>query len=385
MTKNTSQRGTILPPFFYSFIYSLAQALSAACDAYYSLQQKQYEPWEKATAVAITGCIEFYESYAFQGQSIIRGMHTDAEESDEIADEKKPCRAGVFQSTYFLCNMATTFVNRYFLLVATQNLYEFELSRTYFWSILAVDLFIKQSFAMSNEVYEAYEIIANNAGYKTPFYASMYYPVATKRAREFFTLIGSIEHVLIDDLLGLVLLLPKKAIHYLAKHFMAKMIAIATGIAVGLPLTTILLMQVYLFEGKHSRDHLANLIGEKDSFNDNFKLTPCRAGTLKAATNLMAPLHGIASSISIYFALWNDNEIMSATLASVVFCCVTLGVYLSEVREGKRALDEMAGFNKENGSAYENEVLLRYRALDEDNEDGFTVVVDNYGSINQSA
>ncbi|MAZ78074.1 MAG: hypothetical protein CMF39_05295 [Legionellaceae bacterium] len=379
MRKNTSQWCcyALLPP-----LYSFGQALSTACDTLYSTRQ-HFELWERATAVAITGCIEFYESYAFQGQSIIRGMSTDAEESDEIADEKKPCRAGVFQSIYFLCNMLTTFINRYFLLVATQNLYELELSRTYFWSILAVDLFIKQSFAMSNEIYEAYEIIANNAGYKTPFYASMYYPVATKRAREIFTLIGSIEHVLIDDLLGLALLMPKKAIHYLAKHFMAKMIAIAAGITVGLPLTTILLMQVYLFEGKHSRDHLANLIGEQDSFNDNFKLTPCRAGTLKVATNLMAPLHGIASAISVYFALWDDNEIMSATLASAVFCCVALGVYLSEVREGKEALDEMAGFNKENGSAYDNEALLGCNVVNEDDEDGFAVL--SYGSINQSA
>ena len=322
-----------------AILYSASQALSSACDVLYSTRREGYRLSAIVATSALAGCIEFFESYAFQGQSIIRAG-TDDEEIT-TAKTQWPYLAMISQLIYFMLNMAITFANRYFLLVAAQDLYELQLRNAWFWSILAIDLVVKQSFAMSNEIYEAYEIFAKKTGYDKPCYASMYRPVASKGAREIFSLVGSLEHVFIDDLLGLVLLLPKKAIHYLAQHFTAKIAAIISGIIVGLPLTGVLLMQAYLFEGAHSRDHLASLIDEEDNFTQSVNITPCRARALKFATNIMAPLHGIASAISVYFALWEDNPIASLLLACLVFMGVTYGVYESEVREGKEALNEM--------------------------------------------
>jgi hypothetical protein len=331
MTKNSKR----CPAYTNAIFYSASQALSASCDVLYSVRREKWSAMEIAASAATAGLIEFFESYAFQGQSII-----NSETDDEISKSEtpRPCLSAMAQFIYFILNMATTFANRYFLLVATQDLYEIELSDTYFWSILATDLLIKQAFAMSNEVYEAYEIIAKKTGYDKPFYASMYCPASGKRAREIFSLIGSLEHVIVDDLLGLALLLPKKAINYIAEQLLLKIALAIISILMSIPL----IMQAYLFEGGHTREHLAQLIGEEDTFNDNIKLTPCRARLLKGATNMMAPLHGIASAVSVYFALWSDNPIASIALACMVFAGVGYGVYSSEVREAKESLDEMA-------------------------------------------
>lgn len=327
-------------PYANAVLYSSCQALSVACDTLYGIRQKIKESWALGALSALGACIEFYASYAFEGQSMIRAA--SGETDPEISATKKPLYAISGQIFYFLCNMTAVLANRYFLLTAMQDQYTFELSTTCFWSILSIDMFIKQAFAMSNESYEAHEIIANKSGYEKPFYACMYRPLANKRAREIFSFIGSLEHVLVDDLLGILLLLPKKAIEFIKTHLIAKIVTAIVSLAVGIPLTGILLMQAFLFEGGHTRQHLAKLINKEDTFTENTKLTPCRAKSLKLASNIMAPLHGIASAISVYFALSTYGLPLSLSLASIVLIGVSKGVYDSEVREAKAEIEKMA-------------------------------------------
>ena len=355
-----------------SACYSLAQGAAAAADTGFSAYNRTRHIVLTAITAPLAGIAASIAAYSFQGDSIrtsnrdsrARILSRASQTSDrETAYQAAPsagtsspscCRLTLSiaaQCAYIALDTAKNFASRYFLLMMVQEIFHFELSSIAFYGSIILDLLLKQFFNLSNETYEVCEEITGRIerSIKIPFYTALFIPLScSPNMTHLFSLVGSIEHVLVDDIAPWLTFLPDTTLDWIPSHPAIAYSLIATMSLLALSLTLLMTMQTYLFEGKHTCEHLKTL-NTNIPLPDMAWMSPERKTQLAAAVNIMGPVHGIASAAPVFVTLSKiiDPPSIKWSLAGVAalltFLATALGVHHSEVKEAKEAINPSPG------------------------------------------
>ncbi len=327
-------------------LYSVSNGISTGTTMGWPLYKKTRSLAIGITTAAISSTIDSYNSYAFQGQSIINKPN-DNDDEDYLPESSPSCTTTTLQILYTLFATAKTYADRYFLFTVLIDLFSLSVSSPVFYTVLAADVLIKQSFDMTNVLYEANEMIQKKIDRTkgTPFYRNLFNPIASSCKRTFFTALGSLEHTLGDDLLPLLAFIPQAVIRDFAENKNPRNIAlISLFTIIGAALITLVFIQTYLFEGGHTQQHLANA----EEAEETEPLSSTMYSILDKSLLLMGPFHGAAAAMPVYVTLKEmltdptKSLICSLTATIFTFINVTIGTCLSEVRESREKLREMA-------------------------------------------
>lgn len=342
-----------------SVYYSLCQGASTAASVGYSVYDKTQNVVVSSCAAVAALTADTIAPYYFQGRSIRQSNDKNLNIQDyefipdiEAPSIKKLCTSTASisaQLAYASLDMGKNFANRYFLLLVLFKLFQNNPATPSFWIVLIIDWLIKESFNLSNETYETQEEIAQRIegqGAK-PFYKNLFAPLTNSRALTLFKIVGSVEHVAMDDLAPWLALVPPEAMEYLKENpdISAAVISIAT--VVGIPLAALIFLQTYLFEGQHTENHLKEIQKEFEDTN-SIHIPQKLLTVLKKTINIMGPIHGIATAAPVQITLRNliaEPYIkwpVSILAGLFTFIGTAVGVHLSEVREAKVILSRNA-------------------------------------------
>lgn len=228
-------------------------------------------------------------------------------------------------------------VDRIFLLHYILTAFSIPISWPAFGACLGLELaFFKLPFDGTNEIWESNQLINKwVTGKKSvPFYANngFFKSMISPEVGRMLARIGSFDHASVDDATPWVPYMID-AINFLGKD--PKIIYTLAAIAgvIGIGMTALIYFQTFYYEGTHTQENLAKF---KKYIYENPKLSPRCAAFLSACSKyLMAPLHGAATSSSIYvmanqIGLGTPYALLSALLTGAAN---SIGVYYADVKE----------------------------------------------------
>lgn len=354
--------------FFLRVWYSLAIAISVVASTWGSTRNINF--WTRVGIVAAAFFAAFSTAYAFQGkdieeafkkQSIAASVSSEIEvkvanednKGKEIisarnAPKQQCCTANSFASitTQFgvgAISVGTDVINRYFLLDTIWGLFGIT-SASAFWWVFGTTYLVKFIFSITNEGFATSEIIARYFNETRPFYARFFRPLAWAPIRKSIRFVGAGDHTFTDDLLPWLGYLPKEAVTFLAENRNAMIAVASIGSVVGGLLAILIYQQTYFYEGKKTEENLLKISNQLKEMPE--KDLPAFIGEkLMKTINLMAPLHGVAGTMPVYFIaaavakelLGNSPTKWAVDFGSslLIFLGILFGVYFSEVRIGK--------------------------------------------------
>lgn len=337
--------------------YALTQGITTGMNTAYSFY-KATESFEWSTVLGVTAfCADFVSSYCFQGGSILE-THTEDINIEENFDElplkfiaKQHAYTNICsvaaQSIYTVLDGGKNFVNRYFLLSAVLDCLKLDMSPSSFYLILTSEFLLKQLFVMTNETYETVEQIAQKFKKNSePFYHKTLQPLAYPIPRKILRVAGSLDHVLVDDLLASApLFLSEDILTALTSSKPLIDIIVGLSAVVGIPLALSLFTVVYYFEGNHSEENLKKThhdTKEQVPLHFSHSIINCFQFTIK----VMPALHGLASGASVYYITEEITQNLSSKFAlsmasgGFIFLGTTLGTYYSEAKEALKELEK---------------------------------------------
>ncbi len=339
--------------------YSLASGLATGILFAFSIHEVSENIPASLVVAGLGFFVDGFAAYNFQGKSICKSEQDDCGDKYQLFPNARDSTFSiVLQSAYLLLNLSKNFANRYFFLLTLCDLFSLEDEGTANakWVVLGFDLLIKQLFDLTNETWESAGAIAEKIdGREKPIYAGIFTPLSGPKMRKTISVVGSLEHALCDDLIPWLALLPKEAIHYLAKNSYVRNWVLSVSAFIGIPLALLVFVQTYLFEGRHTEINLANL--KEETVSEHLSLPNWALDFLEKSINIMGPLHGAAAGVPVFKGLntWiKDNQLkwpVSVTLGGLTFLATALGTDRSEVKEARQIIHDSRGTTTEpNGS-----------------------------------
>jgi hypothetical protein len=341
--------------------YSLSSGLATAGSLGYSLYKLSENVVIGAVGAAIGFIVDSVAAYGFQGRAILGEPETETGQSYVLVTENRSrtLASVTAQLLYTTFSTAKNYGQRYFMLNELLQLFAAELSEGATQGIVVTAVILKQLFDMSNEQYEANELLAEHIDpdkvSTVPCYMPLFKPISGPKMRKGFIIVGCLDHTINDDLMPWLGFFPQKLIQILSEDKNYQKLAIGIGCGLSLPLVTLVFLQTYLFEGKHAEEHLAQLNEAAATDNEPRSISPLLAKILEKSFWLMALLHGASDAMPVYLI---TNELLAVNLNELdqdwpkltaaialtlaVFASKSLGTAYSEVKEAAEELHRMS-------------------------------------------
>lgn len=330
---------------FFATGFSASEGFTAGFTTAFTADEKiSSNPGVITLFFVITGVLQGLKTYYFQGQAILDEGHGHHEHIPHAPGHKASVANKTIQVLFLGFNIFTTFTNRYYLWKDfSDNV--LELSPIVFWTTLTLDLITKTAFDATNESYETAQGLASKLAGRPikPFYHDFFVPLYGQPCYLYlFGVWGSLEHMLGEAVIPWCLFLADMGFTYNSLKKSDADFYGGGGSALGL--LTILFVQTFLFEFKHTME---NLSPDDDHYV---------AGKLPGAwlfkhlfLNFMAPIHALENFVTVYYPAKSvfshatgltetEKDILTdasfvLAMVSAVICLV--GTQLSEVKHAK--------------------------------------------------
>jgi hypothetical protein len=208
-----------------------------------------------------------------------------------------------------------------------------------FWLLLVGSYIINRFYCLINETAEATEGLTG----EKPFYQKLFKPLAyaNKKILDLSLIIGTLEHILFEDMLPWVaLILP---IYSQNAYIFYSLLALETFLSI--PIGLYVFAVTYCFQTLHSIDFLKNLNPDLSRYKlPSSKLNLKQLYWAKKGIDVVGPVHGanVAMAYLVLLSYLPDPYSLPISLiaCALLFLGSALGTHKSEVRETKNEFDK---------------------------------------------